>query len=134
MKFNSPDVWTTILFVLIALQTASAQDKQSDKGAVDLRAPVRVMAGGQPIDVTVGHAAPYVMDVDGDGVKDLLVGEFGEEGFPTERLPEAVRKKWGTFDEGKLRIYRNVGTTDSPRCEGFKYMEAGGEAASIPTT
>ncbi|NRA97998.1 MAG: hypothetical protein HRU14_17510, partial [Planctomycetes bacterium] len=61
MKFNRPDVWTTILFVLIGLQTASAQDKRSDKGAADLRAPVRVMSGGQPIDVTVGHAAPYVM-------------------------------------------------------------------------
>jgi hypothetical protein len=134
MKSNRPDVWTTILFVLMALPTASAQGKQSDKGAADLRAPVRVMAGGQPIDVTVGHAAPYVMDVDGDGVRDLLVGEFGKEGFPPERLPDAVRKKWGTFDEGKLRIYRNVGTNDSPRFDGFKYMEAGGEAASIPTT
>ena len=114
-----------------AVTGAASQDSLAE---VHFKSPVRLTSGGEPIDVTVGHAAPYVMDVDGDGVRDLLVGEFGEEGFPLERLPEAVRKKWGAFDEGKLRIYRNIGTNDDPKFDGFKYMEAGGEAASIPTT
>lgn len=39
--------------------------------------PVRIEAAGTPIDVTTGHAAPYVYDFDGDGVRDLLVGDFG---------------------------------------------------------
>ena len=134
MRLSRSFVWATSLLVLRALPTAGAQEKRADKGARDLLPPVRLTSGGEPIDVTVGHAAPYVMDVDGDGVRDLLVGEFGEEGFPLERLPEAVRKKWGAFDEGKLRIYRNIGTNDDPKFDGFKYMEAGGEAASIPTT
>lgn len=134
MTLSRSFVCTYVLFVLFAGETLVAQGKSQGSVASDLLPPARILAGGQPIDVTVGHAAPYVMDVDGDGVKDLLVGEFGEEGFASERLPKAVAKKWGTFDEGKLRIYRNVGTNAAPRFEAFRYMEAGGEDASIPTT
>ncbi|MDE0961344.1 MAG: hypothetical protein OSB09_11260, partial [Planctomycetota bacterium] len=28
--------------------------------------PVRLEANGKPIDVTIGHAAPYIIDFDGD--------------------------------------------------------------------
>ncbi|HYE98675.1 MAG TPA: hypothetical protein VEJ18_07175, partial [Planctomycetota bacterium] len=54
--------------------------------AQDLEAPVRLEAEGGPIDTDVGHAAPYMYDIDRDGVRDLLVGQFGQ---------------------GRLRIYRN---------------------------
>ena len=134
MRFDRPRMWTAVLFVLTGLQTASAQQAPSRKGASDLLAPVRLIAAGQPIDVTVGHAAPYVMDMDGDGVRDLLVGEFGKGDFPPERLPEAVRKRSSSYDEGKLRVYRNVGTNAAPEFKGFEYLQADGEAASIPTT
>lgn len=46
----------------------------------DLAAPVRVESRGRPIDVTGGHAAPAVADVDRDGARDLLVGQFLGEG------------------------------------------------------
>ncbi|HET6164471.1 MAG TPA: hypothetical protein VFG37_12440, partial [Planctomycetota bacterium] len=39
--------------------------------------PVRIEAGGAPIDTEIGHAAPFVGDFDEDGVNDLLVGQFG---------------------------------------------------------
>ncbi len=113
-----------------AVLTAPFGTAQSELGK-----PVRIEAGGAPIDVTIGHAAPYVFDVDGDGVRDLLVGEYGKGAFNGSRLPAATLKKWGTaFDEGKLRIYRNVGTNTAPVFDGFEYMRAGGEIASIPTT
>ena len=60
----------------------------------DLAPPVRIEAAGKPIDTDVGHAAPFVCDFDGDGVQDLLVGQFGE---------------------GILRIYRNEGTNAKPK-------------------
>ena len=46
--------------------------------------PFRVLADGKPISVTTQHAAPHLRDMDGDGVRDLLVGEFGSERFTGE--------------------------------------------------
>ena len=43
--------------------------------AEELLRPFRVEAGGSPIDVTIGHAAPLVTDLDGDGNPDLLFTE-----------------------------------------------------------
>jgi hypothetical protein len=70
------------------------------------------MAAGKPIDVDVGHAAPFMADLKGDGQQVLLVGQFGE---------------------GKLRVYPNVGTKYEPRFEKFEWLKAGGTVASVPT-
>ncbi|MCP3918830.1 MAG: hypothetical protein GY711_25055 [bacterium] len=124
----------------IALLTASiggTDVRTADEPALDsstLAPPVRLEAGGVPIDVSIGHAAPHVMDFDGDGVRDLLVGEFGEGAFAEERLPEEHRGRKSPFAEGKLRVYRNVGTNEAPAFEDFVYLRAGKEYASIPTT
>ena len=77
--------------------------------AQDLAKPFRVEANGAPINVTVGHAGPYVHDFDGDGVRDLLVGQFG--------------------DRGRLRIYKNEGTNQAPRFGEHAWFMAGGEIA-----
>ncbi len=121
---------------LLALVTAecSAVQQAQPQHAGDLSAPILVRSGGEPIDVTTGHAAPYVMDFDGDGLDDLLVGEFGTGTFPVDRLPNEERARRFELAEGKLRIYRNVGTKTAPRFAGFEYLQAGGEDASIPTT
>ena len=43
-----------------------------------LAAPVRISAAGKPIDTgeDVGHSAPLVRDLNGDGRLDLLLGNF----------------------------------------------------------
>ncbi len=74
--------------------------------------PIIINAGDSPINVDVGHAAPFWHDMDGDGVPDLLVGQFGE---------------------GKLRVYRNIGTAKEPKFKDFEYLKAGGEIARVPT-
>jgi hypothetical protein len=80
--------------------------------AGDLAPPVQVQAGGRPIDVLlVGHSAPFYGDVDGDGASDLLVGQF---------------------DEGRLRIYRNLGTTASPLFEDYQWFQAAGTFGTVP--
>jgi hypothetical protein len=74
--------------------------------------PVKIHAAGKPIDVErSGHAAPFVGDFDGDGKLDLLVGQF---------------------HEGRLRIYRNVGTNRHPKFDSYTWFEAGGKIASVP--
>ena len=81
-------------------------------GADDLERPIPVMAGGQPIDV--GHsglAAPCYADLDGRGVKDLLVGEG---------------------DEGRLRIYHNYGTNARPQFKEFAWFTTGTELGHVP--
>lgn len=71
--------------------------------APDLAPAVRLEAAGKPIDTNIGHAAPFVCDFDGDGVKDLLVGQFGE---------------------GILWIYRNEGTNSQPKlAPGVKFKQ-----------
>ena len=78
----------------------------------ELAEPVRLEAAGKPIDTEIGHAAPFVYDFDGDGLKDLLVGQFGE---------------------GLLRIYRNEGTNSEPKlAAGVKFKE-GKEDGRVPS-
>ena len=110
----------------LVASTASAADV--------LETPFRLKANGTAIDVTVGHAAPCIIDIDGDGLRDLLVGEFGRGSFPISRLPNDPELRKMGFATSKLRIYRNTGTNDAPKYKSFEYLAAGGEHASIPST
>ena len=91
----------------VALVAAAAAVGQG----AGLKAPFRVEADGKPIDVEVGHAAPWLHDMDGDGVRDLLVGQFGE---------------------GKLRLYRNHGTATAPKFKDFAFVQSEGGPATVP--
>lgn len=79
-----------------------------------LAAPFTAEAGGRPIDLAngIGHAAPLFMDWDGDGLKDLLVGQF---------------------DGGYLRIYRNTGKKGAPTFGEHTWFEADGARAKVET-
>ncbi|HIE69186.1 MAG TPA: hypothetical protein EYP98_02955 [Planctomycetes bacterium] len=125
MEHKLPATLTLIAAAALLCHTVTAQK---------LGAPVRIQANGSPIDVTVGHAAPFMRDMNGDGIRDLLVGEFGTGTFLQERLPESRRSKKSGYAEGKLRIYRNVGTNAAPAFADFEYLRAGKQHASIPTT
>ncbi|MFO1078112.1 MAG: hypothetical protein U1E73_10370 [Planctomycetota bacterium] len=130
---HEPTASRAVDFLLAGAVLAGAMTAQSR----ELQPPVRLSAGGAPIDVTTGHAAPCVLDFDGDGVRDLLVGEFGDGEFPAAELPAALSDGWktpGNFANGRVRVYRNVGTDRAPRFDGFEYLEAGGGIATVPIT
>jgi hypothetical protein len=81
--------------------------------AQDFARPVRLEAGGKAIDTDIGHAAPYVYDWDGDGKRDLLVGQFGG---------------------GKLRIHLNTGTNDAPVFAEHSWFEVDGKVVTTPAS
>jgi hypothetical protein len=54
----------------------------------------------------VGYTgSPFVFDWNGDGKKDLLIGQF---------------------TEGRVRFYANTGTNNYPAFSGFTYLQADG--------
>src|SRR5262245_49869767 len=78
----------------------------------ELSTPVKLTAAGQAIDVgRSGHAAPFVGDFDGDGLPDLLVGQF---------------------HEGKMRVYLNEGKKGAPRFGKWSWFVAGGKTGRVP--
>lgn len=77
--------------------------------AAEFANPVRLEADGTAIRVEApGYAAPCWADIDGDGKKDLLVGQF---------------------HGGKIRVFKNLG--DGKLAAG-EWLTAGGKAAEVP--
>jgi hypothetical protein len=69
-------------------------------GDAEFEAPVRLTAEGVPVRVeSPGYAAPCWADIDGDGKKDLLVGQF---------------------NQGRSASTRTSATASSPRASGCR--------------
>ena len=78
-------------------------------GPAEFHPPVRLKADGVPVRVEEqGWACPSWHDMDGDGKKDLLVGQFSG---------------------GKIRVYRNLG--DGKFAAG-DWLKADGAVAEVP--
>jgi FG-GAP-like repeat len=70
---------------------------------------VRLRAGGAAVRVeSPGYACPCWADIDGDGKKDLLVGQFAQ---------------------GKIRVFKNLG--DGKLAAGA-WLQAEGQVAEVP--
>jgi len=66
-------------------------------GAAQFQKPVQVKAGGKIVETeSPGFAAPCLHDLDGDGKKDLLVGQFNDG-----KIKVYPRQGGGTFGAGK---------------------------------
>src|SRR6185312_15111083 len=101
-----------LVFTLSAVVNSFAEDQFAPA--------VLIQSGEEPIDVgEYGGAAPFVRgaapffgDFDGDGLPDLLVGQDDQP--------------------GRLRIYRNVGTKQEPKFDGFEWFRVHGQIAELP--
>ena len=95
-------------------------------GGPKLSAPFLVMAGDMPV-LTEKHglAAPALWDWNGDGKRDLLVGEFETNSGP--KFPMGA-------DGSTIRVYLNVGTDSEPRyTEEFEWArDTEGAIMEIP--
>jgi hypothetical protein len=73
--------------------------------------PVPIQANGVNINVGYGgNASPFLIDWDGDGKQDLLLGQF---------------------DLGRIRFYTNTGTHYNPTFGNFAYLQASGSYISL---
>jgi hypothetical protein len=71
--------------------------------------PVLLLADGEPMRVEApGYAAPSTADVNGDGYKDVVVGQF---------------------NDGKMMVY--LGKADGTFGKG-EWLKAGGTTAKVP--
>ena len=95
------------------LETAEFQIA-TDRTAPELAAPIRLEADGEPIDIgklsSIAHAGPAIADVDGDGDRDLLVGDF----------------------PGCFWYFQNNGTDQAPQYASLGKLQAGGVDAKTP--
>jgi len=69
-------------------------------------APVAIEANGGPINVGAGgNASPFVVDWNGDGKQDLLLGQY---------------------NGGKVRFYENIGENFAPVFGDSTFLQADG--------
>jgi len=72
---------------------------------------VRLQADGKNIDVSVGHLVPAVMDWNGDGKKDLIIGQFSG---------------------GKISVFLNRGSDKAPTFKDFSALRADAKEIRLP--
>jgi hypothetical protein len=82
---------------------------EAASGAPDFAAETILQDGGQPLTVASGRASVAVADLDGDGRKDLVLGDT----------------------DGELLFYRNIGTDAAPTFNGSASILAGGQPVHI---
>jgi hypothetical protein len=90
-------MWCCILASLLATDVPVA---------TDLAPPVQLRAGGHPINVDMGHAAPFVADLKGDA--------------------------GGTVRPRQASALSHIGTWRAPNFDRFEWFQAGGRVVSLP--
>ena len=88
-----------IVFLLLLSVTAAFADLPS------FSSPFFVQANGTDLIVSASIPDPCVVDWDGDGLKDLVIGQFST---------------------GKIRFYPNSGTNENPVFTTYTFIQAGG--------
>jgi len=78
----------------------------------DFRVETFAQASGSPLTVPAQRSSPVVLDLDGDGKKDLLTGNT----------------------EGELLLYINVGTDAEPKFSGYLSVESDGVPINLVGT
>ncbi len=98
------------LIFSIALVTITSYNLAQAKPTFD--SPVRIHSEGQPISIPYGYSFPVSIDLDKDGLKDIVVGEY--------------RKK------GEIYFYKNTGSIEAPVYAKAQNLMIGEEVLTVP--
>ncbi len=80
--------------------------------ATEFHEPELLKAGDQPIAVeSPGYACPTFVDIDGDDLKDLVVGQF---------------------KSGKMHAFKNTGSNEAPAFAQGDWIRVGDKIAEVP--
>jgi hypothetical protein len=103
-----------VLFVFACIAAAMLAQDAAPAHSSDLVAPVRLMTGDGAIDLgklsKYAHAGPWIADLDGDGKRDLVVGDF----------------------PGNFWFFQNTGTEKKPAYKPGRKLKAGEADAKVP--
>lgn len=95
--------------ISLTANTVAAAGRQASSRPFEFDSPTRLQTAEGPVRVDIpGYAAPCWADVDDDGKKDLLVGQF---------------------NGGKIRVYKNLG--DQKLAKG-EWLRADDAVAKVP--
>lgn len=114
MRFKIPSIdirifFSGLLFILL-IPNPSSLIPAAFAAAPLFHAAEFLFDGADTLDV-IFYSAPVACDWNGDGRKDLLVGQFYN---------------------GLISFYPNVGTDTQPVFDGFEYLTADGSLISLP--
>ena len=101
-----------LAFVVLALCPTVLAEELTEETAPVFSDPIQVMADGVAIAVeSPGFACPTFVDVDGDGLCDMVVGQFRD---------------------GKMHFFKNVGTAKAPKFAKGEWIKSADKTAVVP--
>ncbi len=99
-----------LLFLPLFASAALLSGPAFGQGTPEFHPAQYLLSNGDPILSDNFHSAPAVLDWNGDGAKDLLIG---------------------TFYNGNIHFFANVGTDNDPVFSGSVMLEADGSVISV---
>lgn len=94
---------TVLLILTFTIVACHGREPQLQRG-------ILIQASQSPIDVPVGHLVPNAVDWNGDGKRDLIIGQF---------------------QNGAIRLYLNQGTNAAPVFSDFTFLGVGGKPIKL---
>ncbi len=111
MQYNRHHMCAVMLYLLFtAVLISMPAAGQESFGPEEL-----VQAGGVDIDVP-GFSVPAFVHWNGDALPDLIIGEGGLG-----------------LDDGKVRVYLNIGSPGNPAFGDFLYVQSNGSDLASPS-
>lgn len=123
---NTRCLLSSSIFVLLCSMAGIAQEKQDMFSQPEL---LRTN-DGKVVEIETGSSAPFIRDMNGDGIDDLLIGEFGDVTCPEEEWKNLSHR----YVQGRCRLFTNVSKTEKPELLPYRWLESNGAPLYVPIT